>query len=176
MHADRDSQPPAATPPVAEPQPAAGSERERPQRRRLFRGPQTVEAYLRASNPPQYMQRLQQIEAQFQAHRRRLEVAYRALEETCGHDARRFSVRWRAKARAWRFDELNELIRHHNRWYPAEADLPMDPRTRDFVAVGGQSYRRVELGADWILEHFPPTRGEQHQVPKVPRWAPREPL
>jgi hypothetical protein len=31
----------------------------------------------------------------------------------------------------------------------------MDPRTRDFVQVGGKSYRREPLDATWILERFP---------------------
>ena len=31
----------------------------------------------------------------------------------------------------------------------------MDPRTRDFVKVGGRSYRREPLDAAWILERFP---------------------
>ncbi len=31
----------------------------------------------------------------------------------------------------------------------------MDPRTRDFILVGGAPYRRRELDADWILERFP---------------------
>ena len=47
---------------------------------------------------------------------------------------------------AARFDELNELIRQHNDWYPIERDLPMDLRTRDYVKVNGRSYRRPELG------------------------------
>jgi len=31
----------------------------------------------------------------------------------------------------------------------------MDLRTRDFVLINGRSYRRAELGPDWVLEHFP---------------------
>jgi len=50
---------------------------------------------------------------------------------------------------------VNELIRQHNLWYPAEAKLPMDPRTRDFVLVGGRPYRRRPLDASWVLERFP---------------------
>ena len=53
------------------------------------------------------------------------------------------------------FDELNELIRQHNEWYPIERDLPMDPRTRDYVLIRGRSYRRPELGPEWVLEQFP---------------------
>jgi hypothetical protein len=31
----------------------------------------------------------------------------------------------------------------------------MDPRTRDYVKVGGRSYRRDPLDVDWILSQFP---------------------
>ena len=113
--------------------------------RRALNGPETVEAYIRADSPPRYMRRLREIETLFRAHRRRLEAAYRALEEAAGHDAELFAHRWRARAHAWRFDRLNELIRQHNDWYPIERNLPMDPRTRDYVPVRGQSYRRLEL-------------------------------
>jgi hypothetical protein len=52
---------------------------------------------------------------------------------------------------------VNDLIERHNRWYPVEARLPMDPRTRDYVKVGGRSYRRDPLDESWILERFPYT-------------------
>ena len=47
------------------------------------------------------------------------------------------------------------LIEQHNDWYPIERQLPMDPRTGDYVRFAGRSYRRPVLGAHWILEHFP---------------------
>jgi hypothetical protein len=63
---------------------------------------------------------------------------------------------WRRLAAGWDFVDVNELIERHNRWYPVEARLAMDPRTKDYVKVGGRSYRREPLDADWILEQFPP--------------------
>jgi hypothetical protein len=86
---------------------------------------------------------------------RRLAVAYRALQQECGHDRERFAERWRAFAAAVRYDDLNELIRQHNDWYPIERDLPMDPRTGDYVKVRGRSHRRAELTPAWVLEQFP---------------------
>jgi hypothetical protein len=35
----------------------------------------------------------------------------------------------------------------------------MDPRTRDFVKVNGKPYTRDPLGAEWILERWPPDLG-----------------
>lgn len=122
------------------------------------------------------MQRMREIEIEFGLQRRRLELAYGALLEACEGDRRRFSERWRAQARAWSFRRLNELIREHNTWYPVEADLPMDPRTRDYVPVRGASYRRVELGPEWVLAHFPAVQPGDAPRPAVPRRAPREPL
>ena len=51
---------------------------------------------------------------------------------------------------------MNELIERHNRFFPAEARLAMDPRTRDFVKIGGRPYQREPLDAAWILERLPP--------------------
>ena len=134
----------------------------------------TVEAYLRGNSAPRYMQRLVDIEREYSEQRQRLERAYRALEDACGERADRFAERWQALARSWRFDELNELIREHNAWYPIETNLPMNPRTRDYVGVRGASYRRVELGARWVLRHFPPDLGSERLV--IPSRAPRAPL
>ena len=50
---------------------------------------------------------------------------------------------------------MNELIVRHNRNFPAEARLPMDPRTRDFVRINGRSYAREPLDAEWILARRP---------------------
>jgi hypothetical protein len=115
----------------------------------------SVESYLRAGVIPRWMERLNDIEAATVRHRRRLERAYLALREACGDDAGAFARRWTEGARSWRFDDVNELIREHNEWYPVERDLPMDLRTRDYVRVNGRSYRRAELGPDWVLEQFP---------------------
>jgi hypothetical protein len=31
----------------------------------------------------------------------------------------------------------------------------MDIRTRDYVLINGRSYRRAELGQEWVLARFP---------------------
>ena len=50
---------------------------------------------------------------------------------------------------------MNELVDRHNRWFPAEARLAMDPRTRDFVKINGRPYQRQALDAEWILARWP---------------------
>jgi hypothetical protein len=107
--------------------------------------------------PLAYMQRLRQIELETEDHERRLAEAWRELADSCTGDAAAFERRWRRTAEHWSFTAVNELIERHNRWYPAEARLPMDPRSGDFVLVGGRPYRRRPLDASWVLERFSPT-------------------
>jgi hypothetical protein len=127
----------------------------RPLSERARQTQRAVDSYLKAGAAPRWMQRINEIERGIARQRRRLERAYAALREEHGDDPDAFARRWSALARSWRFDELNELIRMHNEWYPIERDLPMDLRTRDYVRVNGRSYRRPELGPEWVLEHFP---------------------
>ena len=97
--------------------------------------------------PLPYMARLREIDALTIEHEQQLADAY----ETLGGDP----AGWEALARRWDFGEVNELIERHNRWYPAESRLPMDPRTGDYALVNGRSYRRRPLDASWVLERFP---------------------
>jgi hypothetical protein len=127
----------------------------RPLSRRARQTQRSVEAYLKSGVRPRWMERLADIDHGIAAEKQRLGRAYRAVQEECEDDPRAFARRWRAVARAWRFDALNELIHQHNDWYPIERQLPMDPRTRDYIRPGGRSYRRPVLGPEWVLEHFP---------------------
>jgi len=106
----------------------------------------SIEAYLRGEALPRYMERAAEID---RAIRRHHEALQRAYERPGARE------RWSEVASSWDFEELNALIREHNEWYPVERDLPMNPRTKDYVLVNGHSYRREELGPDWILERFP---------------------
>ena len=125
-----------------------------PVRTRLFRP--SADAYLVATRGPlPYMLRLREIEHATEEHELRLREAWRALAEECP-DEREFEETWVATAQAANFDEVNDLIDRHNRWYPAEARLPMDPRRGDYALVNGRDYRLAQLDADWILERFPP--------------------
>ena len=127
----------------------------RPFSSRVRESRRSLEDYLRAGMRPRWMERLIEIERGTAREQRRLGKVYEDLRAECGDDRRAFARRWRAIARSWPFEEVNELIRTHNEWYPVERDLPMDLRTRDYVLVNGRSYRRRELSADWVLELFP---------------------
>ncbi|HET8608051.1 MAG TPA: hypothetical protein VFL66_13610 [Gaiellaceae bacterium] len=87
--------------------------------------------------PLPYMQRLKEIEELTERHRARLEETWRALAAE-SRDAATFVRRWRAAVAGWSFYEVNDLIARHNRWFPIESRLPMDPRTGDFVRIDGK--------------------------------------
>jgi hypothetical protein len=137
----------------------------RPLSRRARQTRRSVEAYLKAGVRPRWMERLADIDRGIAFEKQRIARVYQALQGECASQPRVFERRWRTVARSWTFDDaLNELIGQHNEWYPVERDLPMDPRTRDYIRPGGRSYRRPVLGPEWVLEQFPaspPRRSDQ---------------
>jgi hypothetical protein len=96
--------------------------------------------------PLAWMRRLRAIEHEIELHEQQLAEAY----ELCASPAE-----WRRIAEGWDFSEVNELIERHNRHFPAESRLPMNPRTGDFVLVNGRPYTREPLDAAWVLSRFP---------------------
>ena len=119
-----------------------------PLRRRLAGFGADPDRYLAAlGGPLPYMRRLRQIE---QETARQLERLAEAREEYRGDP-----TGWVGIAEHWDFGEVNDLIERHNRYYPIESRLPMDPRSRDFVTIAGRPYRRAPLDAAWVLERFP---------------------
>jgi hypothetical protein len=106
--------------------------------------------------PLPYMVRSREIHDLTESHERRLQEAWFELAGECRGDAAAFARRWSAAAEAWNFVEVNDLIDRHNRYFPIETRLPMDPKTGDFVLIGGRPYWRRPLDAGWVLERFPP--------------------
>jgi len=125
-----------------------------PLRRRLRNFRPDAEAQLAAlGGPLAWMRRLREIELAIEQHETRLAEALADLRAE--HDGADLERRWREVAEQWNFDEVNDLIERHNRHYPAESRLPMNPRTGDFVLVNGRPYTRRPLDADWVLTLFP---------------------
>ncbi len=115
-----------------------------PRRLRNFRP--AADSYIAAlGGPLPWMQRLREIDALTAEHERRLGVVRAELGP---------GPEWRETAARWDFGVVNDLIDRHNRYYPAEARLPMDPRTGDFVLINGRSYRRAPLDAAWAIALF----------------------
>ena len=129
--------------------------RGQPMRRILRNFRPDVAGYVTAlGGPRSYMQRLREIERLVERHEREVAAAWAELAMECA-DPSEFARRWREAADRWRFDEVNDLIERHNRFFPVEARLPMDPRTGDFVLIAGDTYERRPLDAHWVLERCP---------------------
>jgi hypothetical protein len=117
-----------------------------PRRIRAF-GAQAHTYLASLAGPPLYMRRARLIDEETERHQARLAEAYELYRDD--------PEEWRRIAQRWNFVEVNDLIERHNKWYPIEARLPMDPKTKDYVEVGGRPYWREPLDADWILAQFP---------------------
>ena len=128
----------------------------RPLSDRARQSRRSVESYLKGGVRPRWMERVGDIDAGIARERRLLADASERLREACARDGAPFPERWTDLARSWPFpEELIALIEQHNAWYPIERDLPLNPRTGDYVRVGGRWYGRPTLGPAWVLEQFP---------------------
>jgi hypothetical protein len=133
----------------------AGQRRAGPLRRRLRNFRPDVDRYVTSlGGPLPYMVRLRRIHEETRAHEEWLAAAWEKLAGRCSDDAE-FARRWRRLAARRSFHEINELIDRHNRYFPIETRLPMDPRTGDFVRIAGEPYRKRPLDTAWVLERFP---------------------
>jgi hypothetical protein len=125
-----------------------------PGRLRNFRP--SADAYLASlAGPLPYMVRLREIARLTEQLEAALAESWHVLAVECAGNEAAFASRWAETAKRWSLNEVNDLIDRHNRWYPVESRLPMDPVTRDYALVNGEDYRRRPLGPDWILERFP---------------------
>ena len=127
----------------------------RPLRLRLRNFRAATDGYLSAlGGPLPYMIRLREITRMTADHEQRLAGAWRALAAS-SLDDEAFARGWHDEVERWSFDEVNDLIDRHNRFYPAESRLPMDPATGTHALVGGEDYRRRPLDTAWALDRFP---------------------
>jgi len=107
------------------------------------------------SGPLPYMQRLREIDERTAEHERELRRARQELLRA-QEEIEPLEDRWRTLLERWSFDEVNDLIARHNRWYPIEARVAMDPETGGYALVNGRDHRLDRLDAEWVLERFPP--------------------
>ena len=108
---------------------------------------------------PRFIERLRHIEDETMRQRMRVKRAYEFTRRRHAGDPEGFRTAWLRIAERWNFRELNEVIAQHNEWYPVERRLPLNPRTGDYLTVGGRDFRRNPLDAAWILAQFPAELG-----------------
>jgi len=104
---------------------------------------------------PAWSRRLKRIHDLTTATEAVLRDAWTELARTSGGNSIRFAPEWTKRIERINFAEVNDLIDRHNCYFPAEANLPMDVHTRDYVGFGGADYRLKRLDTAWVLARFP---------------------
>ena len=127
---------------------------------------------LAVGGAPAWSRRLKRIHDLTQAATAELRADWHSLAKQARGDRPRFAAGWRQHAERFDFRPINELVERHNRYFPAEANLPMDIKTLDYVAFAGADYRRQQLDAAWILAQFPPDLDAALASPPPPDTRP----
>jgi hypothetical protein len=113
-------------------------------------------AALIMGGPPAWSRRLKRLDTLVDQALDDLRAAWSDLAHQHRGDPRGFEQAWRHHAEQVDFARINDLVRRHNLYFPAEANLAMDVRTGDYIGLGGGDYRRYPLDACWVLSSFPP--------------------
>ena len=111
---------------------------------------------LAVGGAPAWSRRLKRIHDMTNSMSEDLDAAWHKWAQSVRGNASRFAAEWQRQAASTDFSRLNELIENHNRYFPIEANLAMDPKTLDYVKFGDEDYRRRPLTVAWVLEQFPP--------------------
>jgi hypothetical protein len=114
--------------------------------------PPTLEGILlAAAGPPRFAQRLAEIDGMIARLGDRVAARAERLEAVYGVGSELARARLGREVGSWDLSAVNHLIEAHNRWYPVERGLPMDPRTGDYVPVNGRPYRRPPVDPPALL-------------------------
>lgn len=111
---------------------------------------------LAVGGAPAWSRRLKRIHDLTAAAAAELQADWHVMARKARGDRARFAAGWQQRAERFDFQQVNELVDRHNRYFPAEANLPMDVKTLDYVTFAGGDYRRRPLDAAWVLAQFPP--------------------
>jgi hypothetical protein len=104
----------------------------------------TVDERIRALTigVPSWAARKRKIEDDEARYTRELVELYDDLVEK-GRNAKEIELALVSHATALDLEKLNKLVVSHNKYYPIEANLPMDRRTGDYLAYG-KPWRRED--------------------------------
>jgi hypothetical protein len=116
--------------------------------------PERVRA-LAIGGAPAWSRRLKRIHDLTLAATAQLQGEWHRTAAQARGDRQRFAEAWQQHAVSYDFAQINDLVDRHNRYFPAEANLPMDIKTLDYVSYSGGDYRRQPLDAAWIVAQFP---------------------
>jgi hypothetical protein len=108
--------------------------------------------------PAAYMRRKREIEDTEEMLLRLLDDR---LTELTGSPPEEILRELRATAEAFDLRRLNHLIATHNRYYPAEANLPLDIRTGELLERGRPWKRLASWTIERLVEHALAGRGIQ---------------
>jgi hypothetical protein len=122
----------------------------------------TADRVRAAHGPPAYVRRKRHIE-DLQASL--AASASEAIEATGSVDAARRALEGSAALQK-SLAELNRLIETHNRYYPIEANLPLDPTRRVQLDRGGRPYKPLQTMT--LDDVFVAACGAQSPVGKIP--------
>jgi hypothetical protein len=78
-------------------------------------------------------------------------VALRAKLEANGGSPEEIAHALREKAATFDYKKQNALVALHNRWYPVEANLRIDPKTGGYLVYGRTWHPEAEFTAERIL-------------------------
>lgn len=81
-------------------------------------------------------------------------VALREKLEAAGHAHADIERALREKAATFDYARQNELVAQHNRWYPVEANLPIDPRSGGYLVYGRTWHPETEFTPERILSRL----------------------
>ncbi len=105
--------------------------------------------------PPHYATRARRIEIITQRLIEDLTVEYDRMVAKLGDDSEGFTKQWQELIRSMELVEINDLIDKHNRYYPIEANLQIDPDS-GAPLVGSVLWEPVpQITIEGLLDRFP---------------------
>jgi hypothetical protein len=105
--------------------------------------------------PPPYAVRGKQIEDLTEHLLDELRQQWVKVADNCRNHPQQFARIWRAVLDTLELDELNQLIREHNTYYPIEANLQPDPETGRYMIGNTVWAPKKKITPESLAELYP---------------------